>query len=362
MMKIIRTVKGDIAPEQMGVTTMHDHTISDFTEMHAKTKARMTHVPAEKRKYIPENFTFFNDGGAVLCEHESFGTVDFYEKEIGYFKEAGGNTIVDGSPAGMRRTEQIIELANRVDVNIICATGLYTAEDRLNQYKGWSKAQQKEMFEREIVEGMNGTNVKAGFLKAAMSGPAEDGIHCNPIELETVFACAELSAKYGMPFHLHPPAVSTDVTLDLIDEILAIGVDPDKFVMLHQCLHVLPVQYYVMHPEATRAVSIENQLRILEKGVNISIDNWGLMKNFPGMCRSDDYDTLKQLVQLIQAGYGDKIVLGHDFANFTYSKAMGCHGYTRILEFTMPMLRNLGFGDNVINKLFVDNPARIMAF
>ena len=56
MMKIIRTLKGDIAPSQMGVTTIHDHTISDFTEMHAKTKARMTHVPAEQRRYIPENF------------------------------------------------------------------------------------------------------------------------------------------------------------------------------------------------------------------------------------------------------------------------------------------------------------------
>jgi len=28
----------------------------------------------------------------------------------------------------------------------------------------------------------------------------------------------------------------------------------------------------------------------------------------------------------------------------------------------MPMLRDMGFGDDVINKLFVDNPARIMAF
>ena len=118
----------------------------------------------------------------------------------------------------------------------------------------------------------------------------------------------------------------------MIDEILAIGVDPDKFVMLHQCLTVLPIKYYVMSPTVNRAVNIEKQLKILDKGVNISIDNWGLSKNFPGLCRSDDYDTLKQLVQLIQAGYSDKIVLGHDFANFTYSMAMGCHGYTRILK------------------------------
>jgi len=359
-MKKIRTVRGDIAPEQMGVTTMHDHTISDFTEMHAKTKARMTHIPAEKRRYTPENFAFFNDGGAVLCEHEAFGTVDFYIKEIGYFKEAGGNTIVDGSPAGMRRTEQIIELADRVDVNIICATGLYTAEDRLNKYKGWSKAQQKELFEREIVDGMDGTVAKPGFLKAAMG--FYDGVHCNPVELDTVFACAELSAKYDMSFHLHPPVVPVEATLELIDRILDIGVDPDKFVMLHQGMSTMPIKQYVMHPDAVRAVNIENQLRILDKGVNISIDNWGLMKNFPGMCRSDDYDTLKVLVQLIQAGYGDHIVLGHDFANFTYSMAMGCHGYTRILNFTMPMLRDLGFADDVINKLFIDNPARIMAF
>ncbi|MBR6756176.1 MAG: hypothetical protein IKM15_04430, partial [Peptococcaceae bacterium] len=84
-MKKIRTVKGDIAPSALGVTTMHDHTITDFTEMHAKMKAKMTHVPASKRKYVPENFAFFNDGAAVLCENESFGTVDIYKKEIGFF-------------------------------------------------------------------------------------------------------------------------------------------------------------------------------------------------------------------------------------------------------------------------------------
>ena len=118
-MQKIRTVKGDITPSAMGMTTMHDHTISDFTEMHTKTKARMTHVSAEKRKYVPENFAFQNDGGAVLRENDFFKTVDFYVNEIGYFKEAGGNTIVDGSPVGMRRTDAIVQLAEQIDVNIV---------------------------------------------------------------------------------------------------------------------------------------------------------------------------------------------------------------------------------------------------
>ncbi len=358
----IRTVKGDIAPSELGVTTMHDHTITDFSEMHAKTKAGMTHVPQSKRRYIPENFAFFNDGGAVLCENDAFGTVEFYEKEVGYFKEAGGNAIVDGSPVGMRCTAEIQKLAERTDVHIICSTGLYTAEDRLEKYKGWSKAQQKELFEQEILEGMDGLDMKPGFLKAAMSGPGPDGIHCNKIELDTVFTCAELAAKYGMSFHLHPPAVSPEVLLDLIDEILAAGVAPDKLLLLHQGMEVFPVKQYVMNRDAGRFYDIERRLKFLEKGINISLDDWGFTRAFPGLCRTDDYDRLKLLMILIEEGYEDKLVLGHDFANFTYSMAMGNHGYTRILNFTMPMLRQLGVDEAVIRKLFVDNPARILAF
>ena len=77
----------------------------------------------------------------------------------------------------------------------------------------------------------------------------------------------------------------------------------------------------------------------LEKGVNICMDNWGNPLQFHDFMLNNDYERLKILVQLLQQGYEDHIVLGHDFAGFQFGRAMGNHGYTRFPLFTLPMLR-----------------------
>jgi len=55
-------------------------------------------------------------------------------------------------------------------------------------------------------------------------------------------------------------------------------------------------------------------------------------------------------------------VLGYDFSGKKNGVTYGDFGYTRFPEFTLPMLKRFGFGEDIITKLTVENPARILAY
>lgn len=363
-MKRITTLKGDIAPELLGVTTMHDHTLTQMSDMmQGRMFGTMPEIPEAMSRYAPENFAFFREGGFSYLKDPYFGSKEYYLKEFEYFAACGGQTIVDASPIGMRRVQEIQELIAQTDLHIVGATGLYTAFDRPQKYYAISKEEQMAMFEQEIHEGIEGTNMKPGLLKCAVSSLAEDKQSIHPVERTTVAACAEVAAKYGMSIHMHQAnPLPVELILQEIDVMLNAGVAPDKIVIDHMDIVNTATREFVMNPDMQRIITAERQVAVLEKGVNISMDNWGNPLQFQDFMLNNDYERLKILVQLLQLGYGDHIVLGHDFAGFQSGKAMGNHGYTRILTFTLPMLKKLGFDDAAGRALVVGNPARILAY
>ena len=63
--------------------------------------------------------------------------------------------------------------------------------------------------------------------------------------------------------------------------------------------------------------------------------------------------------KLIDAGYGDHIMLSNDISRRTYFTSYGKFGYTAVLERVVPLLKEYGCSQEDINKLLIDNPARI---
>lgn len=362
-MKRITTLKGDIAPEQLGFTTMHDHTLTQFSEMHEKMFGNLPEVPEEMCRYAPENFAFFREGGTAYIKDSYLGSIEYYLKEFEYYKACGGQAIADPSTIGMRRTQEIVSLIEQTDLHIVGATGLYTAYDRPKKYYNITKEEQAALFEQEIVEGMEGTAMKPGFLKCAVSCLDDTKQEIHPAERATVAACAEVAAKYGMSIHMHQAnPLPVELILQEIDVMLDAGVEPDKIVICHMDNMNTPTKAFVMDPTMQRIITTERQTKVLEKGVNICMDNWGNAMQFHDFMLTTDYERLKILVHLLQQGYASHIVLGHDFAGFQCGRAMGNHGYTRFPLFTLPMLKKLGFDESVIRQLTIDNPARILAY
>ena len=111
-MTFVRTIRGDIAPEEMGTTNAHDHLIR-------------------------------SGGGEVIHDPDHLlDSVDKAVEEAGRFLDAGGNTIVDMCPVDCGRDiKKLLEVGtppSSLQLNIIVTTGFHQSknyEDTLGTHR-----------------------------------------------------------------------------------------------------------------------------------------------------------------------------------------------------------------------------------
>lgn len=363
----ITTVRGDISPSDLGLTSMHSHTLIDFSLVTEPLRSMMDSLPPERMTFKPENFAFFRSGVYLFSdEYPIYDDVDFLTAELNAFKKVGGNSICDASPIGLRINPMGMKKASEASgVNIICATGIYTALSRPAEFMGKTEEYILSRFEKEINGGINGTDIKPGFLKCAINTPNNDNI--DESELTSVRACAKIAAENGMSLHVHSAyPLTDDHILKAADIVLnECGVKPERLLMMHMDAFLtspVSIMEYVADINATRKINTDLQARLLDKGINIGFDTWGAPMDNAMYQLPNDYERLKGLVDLLKKGYASQIVLGNDTVGKYCGVACGNYGYTRELEFVPSMLTQLGFGQDVIDKLLVENPARILAY
>jgi len=361
--KKITTVTGDIAPEKLGYTTIHEHTICDLTFLR-KALGFTPQLPAEMLALKPENYAALRAGlGLFSDECSTQGDIDYMVKELKAFKNVGGNAVCDASPIGFRGNIRDLKKASEeAGVYIVCATGLYHALAQPKEFLTKSEKELFDHFQKEITEGIDGTTIKPGFLKCALQNLNADKT-INEIELKTLRACSKVSAKSGMSLHVH---TNRPLTMDHILQAVDIattecGMKPEKLHVMHldSFLRVpANIADYYSNLETVRTVRTDLQVEVLKRGCSIGFDSWNsLIDILP-----DDFDRLKGLIDLLQKGYASQIALGHD----TYDKSRGVsYGYTGFTGFTrtvIPVLKQLKAGDEYIAKLTVENPARLLAY
>ena len=367
-MKKITTVRGDIAPETLGQTTMHEHTICNLGLLVDGIRMLSPEQPPE---FKLENFHILRDGTFLSSEGYEFQEdVQFLANELLAFKNAGGLSVVDASPIGLRGGPLKMKLAAELaDVNIICATGLYYADAWPDEFTGKDSGYMADVFRRELNEGIEGTGVKPGFLKCALNTETDGKI--DEREMTVFKACAEVAAETGMSMHVHNAnPLTSDLIVGAVDTAIdECGVKPERILMLHTdsfLTDVYGIPDYISNIDAVKTVNVDLHLQLLDKDVNISFDSWGSPQDMPMYKLPDDYERIKGLVELIKRGYASQIVTGHDSVGKFYGTQMGNYGFTRAITFIPSILAVADIGkedaEDICKKLFIENPARILAY
>ena len=96
------------------------------------------------------------------------------------------------------------------------------------------------------------------------------------------------------------------------------------------------------------------QKSLLARGVNLAIDTVGKLSYLSDEARADD------LLKLLEAGYEDHLLLSEDVSRRSYLTEEGGRGYTAVLQYFLPMLRERGVDEGTLDKLLCKNPARIL--
>ena len=310
---IIRTVMGDIAPEQLGLTLDHDHLI--------------TRPPAD----VTDPDLRMDDESATL-------------KECKLFYGAGGRAIVEMTTVDYGRdAAALARISSESQVQIIAATGFNKGifADRLSaplsvdQIAAWMTTEINKGVCGERVGGApeETLDIRCGIIKASSS---LNGANSHE---QKVFAAA-INAHHatGAPISTHTERGTW--AIEQAQLFIDGGIAPGKILIGH--LDLKPDLVYLREVAAT--------------GVNLSFDQWGKEKYLP------DAERIRLIVALIEHGYRSQLMLGGDMARRSYFMSYnGAPGLTHIPTTIAAQLRDQ-IGAESLHDLLVMNPRRWLAF
>ncbi|MEA2783236.1 MAG: phosphotriesterase-related protein [Rhodospirillaceae bacterium] len=336
-MGIIRTVLGDIDPASAGVVMTHEHTLYHWS-------------------------------GAEYDHRAAYNWDDVIAKLIREFREGhrlfGLKTIVDCTTVEMGRHPRILATVSRESgVNVVAATGFFC--ETMGVPYHWRRQSVDEIaafFVRDITEGIVGSDIRCGIIKAASGqddaqpapspiGPG--GRRIGEFEQRAFRAAARAQRITGAPITTHiDPAdwADSNIGLEQLELLLEEGADPEKVIIGH-----------------TFFGSYEQIEEILRRGAYVQLDNIGT--RWRGM---SDETTADLMCRAFEKGYGHRLLLTFD--RFWY-QMRGDRPFTELdpevatrmpLSFLphvfIPMLRKRGLNEQAIRTILIDNPARLLTF
>jgi len=303
----VRTVLGDISPEALGVTYMHEHLIIESEIV----KKDYEHI------YLPS--TEYAIAEVLLC------------------KKAGVQSMVDCMPTGSGRNPQKLrKISELTGINIIATTGLhhdryYRKDDEIEKL---SSSQLGQIFINEIENGMDDTEIKAGIIKVVTSGS-----EIKDREIKLFEAAAFAHDKTGTPIISH--CEHGKGAVEQIQLFTKLGIKLNRVTLSHTDKE----NDHGYHRE------------LLSSGINVEYDK--SLRQF----NEEQPESALLTMAMIEAGHLNQIMLGTDGARRSlWSSLGGTPGLSWLYTGWGRKLKELGASEDVLSRLFNHNPSAFLAF
>jgi phosphotriesterase-related protein len=317
-MPTVNTILGPVDVNSLGFTLTHEHV-------------------RESSAGVPQTYP-------ELFDHE-----DDVARGVARLNEAaaeGVGTIVNVTTLDLGRDMRLLqEVAERVELNIVPATGLWRDIPR-HIGLGSTVDQLAKAFIREIEVGIEGTGIKAGVIKVAtdVEQITEEGL-TRPNDL-VLRAAARACNETGVPICTHTAALAKagNYQVAVFEEE---GVDLRRVCIGH----------------SNDTDDMDYLTGILRKGCFLGMDRYPGGRT-GGLNWEERTLVVKQLVDL---GFAGQVTLSHDFGGsrpalpdvVEMRKAYNPDGYCFVVRRVLPRLRELGVSEEAIHTMTVDAPRRL---
>ncbi len=309
-MKKVHTVLGPVASDQLGMILPHEHLFTDL---------RGPAVP-DYAQADPED------------------VVAVVEPYLRAAYAAGVTALVECSTVGVGRNMAVLQrLAESTPIHIVAPTGLYKDTFTPDSLRHVSVDFLADLWTGELLEGIEGTAVRAGFIKLALSddGPTD-------LEVRNLRAAARASAASGAVIASH--TVGGDVAMVELEILEIEGFDLRRFIWVH----------------AQAEEELSFQIEAAQRGVFLEIDSIG------GTWQTEA-QLIENILGIIEAGYIDNLLLSHDAGWYNPARQDGMpdegfRNYTELLTDFLPALQQRGVTEEQINQITVENPRWAYAF
>lgn len=297
----VMTLLGPIEPEDLGICLPHVHLLCD-------------------------------PPGAD--EDHRLTDVDSAESEVEAFVTMNGRALVECSTrdAG-RMTAPLLEIAGFVPAHLIAATGRHNHRYASQMPNALDRDSLTEEFVNELTVGVDGTDARAGVIKV---GTSLNDI--TDVERATLHAAAAAHRQTGAPITTHTE--NCTMALETIETLGLNGVTADRVIIGH--VDRVPM-------------SLNQHLRLARTGALLQFDQIGKSEEYTDQKRAE------RVVQLIEAGFGDQILLSLDYGRRSQLVSYdGKPGLPYLSEWFMVLLLEAGLEALDVRKLVVDNPMRAL--
>jgi phosphotriesterase-related protein len=313
----VETVRGPVDSSALGGTLMHEHIFV-------------------KNPELEQNYpnAQWDDERMMKVAHD--GLQRLVSKGI--------TTIVDLTVMGLGRfIPRIQELAETVDINIVVATGFYTAKDLPTYFLVHGPGLRVDvpepldsMFLDDIQKGIADTGVKAAIIKVVTDEP---GI--TPDVERVLRSAARAQLETGVLISTHTNAALQTGRLQQ-DYFRKQGVNLERVIIGH----------------SGDTTDLDYLKELIDNGSVLGLDRFGVNTLLP------EADRIETVIKLIELGYADRITLSHDAGYFSINTEPSYRppdwNHEVVSDRILPALRERGISEDTITQIMVGNPARLL--
>ena len=311
----VQTVTGPVDAQDLGVTLVHEHLRTTSEGL----RSQFPHLYDEReeaRRAIAQVRRVMDLGVKTICDPACLDLDRDVRLAQEVARETGIQLVLCTGVYGSRYTFLPMALANR-DVEHLAS-----------------------LFVHDIQEGIQGTAVKAAFLKCAVDEP---GITEDVEKVLRAVAAAHRATGAPIMAHSHPGTRRGLEEMDLFEEE---GIDPARI--------------QIAHTGDTDDLDYIEEL--LARGPYIGMDRYGLDLFLPTERRN------ATVIELCRRGYADRMMLSHDacatldwYPEEMVSQMVPDWRMDFLWEGVLPALREGGVSEEQIDQMLRVNPQRWLA-
>jgi phosphotriesterase-related protein len=303
MTSLVMTVRGPVSPSELGFTQPHEHIFNDISW----ARHRYATLPITDELQMIE--------------------------EVRFYKEAGGNTLVDVTLEHIGRDpEKLRRVSEATDVHIVMGTGFYREPYYPEYVNKTSTNELAKYMINEIKNGVGDTGIKPGII-------GEIGIDktwIQGVEERVIRAAARAHRASGLPITIHTPSYMSLPFFEIFDEE---GVAAERIVFGH----------------LDNTLELDEMERVLATGAYVQFDLIGLD------WINTDARRAKLLAELIRKGHKDRLLMSLDLGTRNRLITNGGAGFPHLIKNFLPLLRQEGVDEETIRHITHTNPARVLS-
>ena len=334
---MVQTVLGELDGKALGVCSSHEHV---FIDMRGCVDITGNDPAVFYDKIRMDNRAYVFDDPYAILDNALLDGIDDAVEEVSFFKEYGGQTLIDCTLDEIGRDPlALAEVSRRTGVNIVVGCGHYYHKAHHPFVHKASVEQLAEEMITDVKVGIADTGIKAGVI-----GEIGTSAVVSPDEEKVVIAAGIAGKETGKAVHVHTD-LYTENGYRIVELLTKEGTSPEKI-----CIDHVDV---LLRPDYIRG--------LLDLGVYVEFDNFG--KEFyvsEGRRFAYDLERIKLLKTLIDGGYGDKILLCNDICLKTMWKKYGGTGYAHILRAVKKMALENGISEERYTSMLTDNVRRFI--